>query len=108
MSYILDALRKSEQARQQNTAAQQYSLLPGVDEQIVVRRSWPYVLAVALLVNAAVFYLWLRPMPRGRHACDQRVGGGAHAESAGGEKGGIFAPVSPRDKPAVDGGEQCA
>lgn len=61
MSYILEALKKSEQARRQNTAARQYSLLPVIGEEMAAQRRWPYALAAALLVNAAVFYLWLRP-----------------------------------------------
>lgn len=61
MSYILEALKKSEQARRQNAAARQYSLLPVMGEEMAARRRWPYALAAALVVNAAVFYFWLRP-----------------------------------------------
>jgi general secretion pathway protein B len=61
MSYILDALKKSEQARQHNTPAKQYSLLPVIDEEAGQRRLWPYGAAALLIVNAAVLGYWLRP-----------------------------------------------
>jgi general secretion pathway protein B len=61
MSYILEALADSEQARLQIAAAPRYSLLPAVGEEMPRTRVWPYALAGALLVNAAVLQLWLRP-----------------------------------------------
>jgi general secretion pathway protein B len=61
MSYILEALADSEQARQQIAAAPKYSLLPVVGEELPRQRRWPYALAVALLVNAAVLQVWLHP-----------------------------------------------
>jgi general secretion pathway protein B len=63
MSYILEALADSEQARQQIVATPKYSLLPVVGEELSLQRRWPYVLAGALLVNAAVLQMWLRPAP---------------------------------------------
>lgn len=61
MSYILEALADSEQARQQIAAAPKYSLLPVVGEQLPHQRRWPYALAGALLVNAVVLQVWLHP-----------------------------------------------
>lgn len=61
MSYILEALADSEQARQQLAAVPRHSLLAVVGEDMPRRRVWPYALAGALLVNAAVLQLWLRP-----------------------------------------------
>jgi general secretion pathway protein B len=61
MSYILEALADSEQARQQIAAAPKYSLLPVVGEELPQHRRWPYALAGALLVNAAVLQVWLHP-----------------------------------------------
>ena len=61
MSYILEALADSEQAREQIAAAPKYSLLPVVGEKLPRQRRWPYALAGALLVNAAVLQVWLRP-----------------------------------------------
>jgi hypothetical protein len=61
MSYILDALADSEQARQQIAATPKYSLLPVMGEELPRPRRWPYALAGALLVNAAVLQVWLHP-----------------------------------------------
>jgi general secretion pathway protein B len=61
MSYILEALADSEQARLQVAGAPKYSLLPAVGEEVSHHRRWPYVLAAALLVNAVVLQVWLRP-----------------------------------------------
>jgi len=61
MSYILEALADSEQARQQLAAAPRRSLLQAVGEDMPRTRVWPYALAGALLVNVAVLQLWLRP-----------------------------------------------
>ncbi|MBI2960587.1 MAG: general secretion pathway protein GspB [Betaproteobacteria bacterium] len=65
MSYILEALSKSEQARQQAAAAPRYSLLPAIGQDVATHPWWLYALAGALVVNAALVYLWLRPeIPR--------------------------------------------
>ena len=61
MSYILEALADSEQTRQQNAAVPRYSLLPVVGEDPRRQRIWPYALAGALLANAVVLQVWLRP-----------------------------------------------
>jgi general secretion pathway protein B len=61
MSYILEALASSEQARQQVPAAPKYSLLPVVGEQAARRRLWPYAVAAVLVVNASVLYFLARP-----------------------------------------------
>src|SRR5512133_2598514 len=65
MSYILEALADSEQARRELAAVPRYSLLPVVSEEPRRQRVWPYVLAGALLANAAVLQLWLRATPPG-------------------------------------------
>lgn len=61
MSYILEALADSEQARLQIAATPRYSLLPTLGEERPRSRVWPYLLAGALAANAAVLQLWLRP-----------------------------------------------
>lgn len=61
MSYILEALADSEQARLQIAATPRYSLLPTVGEERPRSRVWPYLLAGALAANAAALQLWLRP-----------------------------------------------
>jgi len=68
MSYILEALADSEQARQQLAAVPRHSLLAVVGEDMPRRRVWPFALAGALLVNAAVLQLWLRPALPGNAA----------------------------------------
>ena len=65
MSYILEALADSEQARREIAAVPRYSLLPAVGEEPRRQRVWPYVLAGALLANALVLQLWLRAAPPG-------------------------------------------
>jgi general secretion pathway protein B len=65
MSYILEALADSEQARRQLAATPTYSLLPVVGENTQQRRVWPYALAGTVLVNLALLQLWLRPAPPG-------------------------------------------
>jgi len=63
MSYILDALKKSEQARQQGAGGPKYSLLPVAEGEAPQRLVWPYALAAVLLLNAAALYAWMRPAP---------------------------------------------
>ena len=62
MSYILEALASSEQARQQVPAAPKYSLLPVVGEHARKRRLWPYAVAAVLIVNASALYFLARPV----------------------------------------------
>jgi general secretion pathway protein B len=68
MSYILEALADSEQARQQLAVAPRHSLLQVVGEDMPRSRVWPYALAGALLLNAALLQLWLRPALPGNAA----------------------------------------
>ena len=58
MSFILDALSKSEQARLQTVAAPSYSLLPTMCEQAPPPRRWPLVLAAGIAFNASALYYW--------------------------------------------------
>jgi general secretion pathway protein B len=61
MSYILEALKMSERSRRQSAVATQYSLLPIANEREPgPSRRYP-LLVGALLVNAVVIALWLRP-----------------------------------------------
>jgi len=62
MSYILEALKMSEQTRRQRVDGLQYSLLPAVEEGMAPRPFRPYVwLAGALLINVVALLLWWRP-----------------------------------------------
>lgn len=102
MSYILEALADSEQARQQITAAPKYSLLPVVGEERPGQRHWPYALAAALLVNAAVLQVWLRPVLPGGVASIKvpTVLQVAEIPAAAPERGN--APLARNEKPAAD------
>lgn len=61
MSYILDALKKSEAERQQGKAPGFNTVQPQLAHGVRRRRLWPMLLAAALLLNAAVLLLALRP-----------------------------------------------
>ncbi|MBI4983805.1 MAG: general secretion pathway protein GspB [Rhodocyclales bacterium] len=62
MSYILEALTKSEQARLQQAGAMRYSLLPASGENARPRRSRAYaILGGLLLLNGALLYPRLYP-----------------------------------------------
>ncbi|MHC1742525.1 MAG: general secretion pathway protein GspB [Syntrophobacteraceae bacterium] len=73
MSYILDALRKSEQERQRGTS-------PGLDAiQVAVRRGpkrkivWPWLLAAILTLNAVAFVWWIGPWKAGQKPGSESV-----------------------------------
>ena len=61
MSYILDALKKSEKERQRGQVPDlltgQDTVPPGTKRRVV----WPYLLLAALLLNAALLLLWKYP-----------------------------------------------
>ncbi|MEW6418116.1 MAG: general secretion pathway protein GspB [Nitrospirota bacterium] len=61
MSYILDALKKSEKERQRGTPP---DILTAQDVEVQKpkkRPLWPYLLLVVLLLNTGVLILWLGP-----------------------------------------------
>lgn len=101
MSYILEALADSEQARQQIVAVPKYSLLPVVGEELPQRRRWPYALAGALLVNAAVLQVWLHPSLPGGAASIKALTVPQVAETLAAPKPGN-APLARSEKPAAD------
>lgn len=68
MSYILEALADSEHARRRFATTPRYSLLPVMGEDQPRQRRWPYMLAGALLLNAALLQVWLRPAAPGNAA----------------------------------------
>jgi general secretion pathway protein B len=63
MSYILDALKKSEQARLNVDTPLRQLLLRGEEMSHESRRVWPYIAGAALLLNAAALYVWWRTPP---------------------------------------------
>src|SRR5471032_560997 len=101
MSYILDALADSEQARQQLAATPKYSLLPVMGEELPRPRRWAYALAAAVLVNAAVLQVWLHPTFPGGAASTKMLMQPQVAETRTAPKPGN-APVAQSEKPAVD------
>lgn len=63
MSYILDALKKSEQARLNVDTPLRQLLLRGEETPRESRRVWPYIAGAALLLNVAALYVWWQMPP---------------------------------------------
>jgi general secretion pathway protein B len=67
MSYILDALKKSERARGSQKTRE---LLKDVEihstfsQPSGIARRWPFLIALLLLLNAGIFAFWLHPWQR--------------------------------------------
>lgn len=64
MSYILEALKKAEQARNRGKAPELFTVQ--ATEAAPPERSnpWPYIIIAVIAVNAAVLLTWLRPWQR--------------------------------------------
>lgn len=61
MSFILDALKKLEQKRQQSSVPDLLTVHEPTPQEPKSRSMWPYLLMVALLLNAGILLLWLHP-----------------------------------------------
>jgi general secretion pathway protein B len=61
MSFILDALKKLEQKRHRGTVPDLLTVHEPVPQETKKRLVWPYLLLVALLLNAGILTLWLGP-----------------------------------------------
>jgi|MudIll2142460700_1097286.scaffolds.fasta_scaffold00179_6 general secretion pathway protein B len=61
MSYILDALKKSEEERKRGTVPDLLAVQDARVQEQGKRRWWPYLILVALVLNAGIFLLWLTP-----------------------------------------------
>jgi general secretion pathway protein B len=61
MSYILDALKKSEQERSRGRTPDLQSVHQRAALAPHTRRWWPYAVVATLLVNAGVLLAWLHP-----------------------------------------------
>ena len=61
MSYILDALKKSEKERQRGQVPDLLTGQDGVLHEAKGRAIWPYLLLAALLLNAVVLIVWKYP-----------------------------------------------
>jgi general secretion pathway protein B len=91
MSYILDALKKIEQKREQQepkTLLSGWGIPEGEPKK---RLLWPYVVIVALLLNAGIMIWWIG-FPRS----DKKE---SLARPAAGQPTGIPTPTSPRHNP---------
>jgi hypothetical protein len=61
MSYILDALKKSDQERQRNSTPGIHTVHATLEREPGRRKLWPYVLILALAFNAGLLLWWLHP-----------------------------------------------
>jgi general secretion pathway protein B len=59
MSYILDALKKSEKKRQNGTVPDLMTVQDIMAQKPRKRLLWPYLLLIALLLNAGILAWWL-------------------------------------------------
>ncbi len=59
MSYILDALKKSEKERQRGALPDMLTVQDIVAEKPAKRLHWVYLLAAVLLLNAGALVWWL-------------------------------------------------
>jgi hypothetical protein len=72
VSYILDALRKSEQERQRGTPLGLQAVHVSVWNRPGRKNLWPWMLAIALLANAGLLLGWLAPW-KGKKADPETV-----------------------------------
>jgi general secretion pathway protein B len=61
MSFILDALKKLEQKRQRGSVPDLMTVHIPVPQEVKKRPIWPYLIIAALVLNAALLLVWLRP-----------------------------------------------
>lgn len=61
MSYILEALKKSEKERQRGTVPDPMTAHESVPREPQKRSLWPFLIAGALFINAIVLILWIAP-----------------------------------------------
>lgn len=61
MSYILEALKKFEQKREQKDLSKSMSFLGGPGPEAPKRPLWPYLLVAALILNAGTMLWWMAP-----------------------------------------------
>ena len=61
MSYILDALKKSDEERKRGTVPDLLAVQDARVQEQQKRHWWPYLLLVALVLNAGIFLWWLTP-----------------------------------------------
>jgi general secretion pathway protein B len=94
MSYILEALKKAEQKREQEEPSRVPTFLTGTVRESGQRSRWPYVVAAALLLNAGLV-IW-RLVPRETPSAPPPVGISARPGPAAVDR----APAKDIKKPA--------
>jgi general secretion pathway protein B len=104
MSFILDALKKLEQKRQRGSVPDLMTVHVPVQREIKKRPVWPYLILGALILNAALFFVWLQPkkplspsLSVNRHASSEH--------STANQKSQLQGPAilrTPEVKPAVE------
>jgi hypothetical protein len=87
MSYILDAIKKSEQARgSRKTRAlfeEPVGVAPIPSSKPKSSRRWPYIVVFTLLLNAGFFVLWLHPWQwGGTNPSSSSISGGHSSETS--------------------------
>jgi len=61
MSYILDALKKADKERKRGTVPNLSTDQDPTPHKQKKRSLWPCILIVVLLINAGIFFFWLKP-----------------------------------------------
>jgi hypothetical protein len=61
MSFILDALKKLEQKRNRDAIPDLLTIHSSSIEKPQKRLVWPFIIVIALLMNAAILFSWLKP-----------------------------------------------
>lgn len=61
MSFILDALKKLEEKRQRGSVPDLMTVHVPAPQEMKKRLIWPYLILGALILNAALLLIWLRP-----------------------------------------------
>lgn len=61
MSYVLDALKKSDQERQRRSAPGIGAVHEGMEKRPKNRTFWPCILTLVLLLNAGLMVWWIHP-----------------------------------------------
>ncbi len=99
MSFILEALKKSEKERQQGEIPGMQTLQTAASAPAPLRRWWPMLLLAALLLNALCLLWWLHPWQK---MGDNRPGRIDEKSRTGNARGGSFC----REIPACCRGER--
>jgi len=98
MSYILDALKKSEKERQRGAVPDLLTMQDVIFHGKQKRKTWPYVLAVAAVICISLSAYWLMPGKANRKTSDTNI--------VVAQKAGTEAPESLGERPIQHAGIQ--